>query len=42
MSKTKVLFLCTGMTCPDCRVEMNHHCDKVVYATDPVRDPHVS
>jgi len=22
------------MTCPDCRVEMNHHCDKLVYATD--------
>ena len=22
------------MTCPDCRVEMNHHSDKLVYATD--------
>jgi len=23
------------MICPDCQVEMNHHCDKLVYATDP-------
>jgi ribosomal protein S27AE len=23
------------MTCPRCGVEMNHHCDKLVYATDP-------
>jgi len=23
------------MICPTCRVEMNHHCDKLVYATDP-------
>jgi ribosomal protein S27AE len=23
------------MSCPDCGVEMNHHCDKVVFATDP-------
>ena len=23
------------MTCPDCRVEMNYHSDKLVYATDP-------
>jgi ribosomal protein S27AE len=23
------------MICPDCGVEMNHHCDKLVYATDP-------
>ena len=22
------------MTCPSCGVEMNHHCDKLVYATD--------
>ena len=22
------------MTCMDCRVEMNHHGDKLVYATD--------
>jgi hypothetical protein len=22
------------MTCPDCRVEMNHHSDKLVYPTD--------
>ena len=22
------------MTCPDCRAEMNHHSDKLVYATD--------
>ena len=22
------------MMCPDCRVEMNHHSDKLVYATD--------
>jgi len=22
------------MICPDCRVEMNHHSDKLVYATD--------
>ena len=29
MSETK-----EKMTCPDCRVEMNHHGDKLVYATD--------
>ena len=23
-----------NMTCPNCRVEMNHHCDKLVYATE--------
>ncbi len=23
------------MICPCCRVEMNHHCDKLVYTTDP-------
>lgn len=23
------------MICPDCRVEMNHHSDKLVYASDP-------
>jgi hypothetical protein len=23
------------MICPNCQVEMNHHCDKLVYATDP-------
>ena len=23
------------MICPNCRVEMNHHCDKLVYITDP-------
>ena len=23
------------MICPNCQVEMNHHCDKFVYATDP-------
>jgi RNA polymerase subunit RPABC4/transcription elongation factor Spt4 len=23
------------MICPNCRVEMNHHCDKLVYTTDP-------
>jgi len=23
------------MICPHCGVEMNHHCDKLVYATDP-------
>ena len=23
------------MICPSCRVEMNHHCDKLVYATEP-------
>jgi hypothetical protein len=22
------------MICPDCQVEMNHHCDKLVYAAD--------
>jgi ribosomal protein S27AE len=22
------------MICPNCGVEMNHHCDKLVYATD--------
>jgi len=22
------------MTCPDCGAEMNHHSDKLVYATD--------
>ncbi len=21
------------MICPNCRVEMNHHCDKLVYAS---------
>ncbi len=25
----------TKMICPRCRVEMNHHCDKLVYAADP-------
>ena len=29
MSETK-----EKMTCPECRVEMNHHSDKQVYATD--------
>ena len=24
------------MVCPVCRVEMNHHCDKLVHATDPM------
>ena len=24
-----------AMMCPSCGVEMNHHSDKVVYATDP-------
>ncbi len=23
------------MICPRCGVEMNHHCDKIVYHTDP-------
>ena len=23
------------MICPRCRVEMNHHCDKLVYTADP-------
>jgi ribosomal protein S27AE len=23
------------MICPHCGVEMNHHCDKLVYATNP-------
>ena len=23
------------MMCPSCGVEMNHHCDKLVYTTDP-------
>jgi ribosomal protein S27AE len=23
------------MICPSCRVEMNHHSDKLVYTTDP-------
>ena len=23
------------MICPHCRVEMNHHCDKIVYNADP-------
>ncbi len=23
------------MICPNCRVETNHHCDKLVYTTDP-------
>jgi len=23
------------MICPNCGVEMNHHCDKLVYAADP-------
>jgi len=22
------------MICPNCRVEMNHHCDKLVYTAD--------
>ncbi len=22
------------MICPNCRVEMNHHCDKLVYGTE--------
>ena len=25
------------MTCPNCGAEMNHHCDKVVYAADSER-----
>ena len=24
-----------NMICPRCGIEMNHHCDKLVYATDP-------
>ena len=23
------------MICPNCGVEMNHHCDKLMYTTDP-------
>jgi len=23
------------LICPDCGAAMNHHCDKVVYVTDP-------
>jgi len=23
------------MICPRCQIEMNHHCDKLVYAADP-------
>ena len=23
-----------AMVCPRCRVEMNHHCDKLVYTTE--------
>jgi ribosomal protein S27AE len=23
------------MICPDCQAEMNHHSDKLVYASDP-------
>ena len=23
------------MICTNCKVEMNHHCDKLVYASDP-------
>jgi len=26
----------SAMICPECKVEMNHHGDKVVYATEPV------
>jgi ribosomal protein S27AE len=33
------------MICPDCQVDMNHHCDKVVYSTDQPQagaiDPHL-
>ena len=29
------------MICPNCRAEMNHHCDKLVYATDPQQLAHV-
>lgn len=33
------------MTCPDCRVKMNHHSDKLVYVTDLPQageiDPHL-
>ena len=29
------------MICPDCQVDMNHHCDKVVYTTDPPREDKV-
>ena len=25
----------SNMICPRCGVEMNHHADKLVYATDP-------
>lgn len=24
----------TKMNCPNCGAEMNHHCDKVLYASD--------
>jgi ribosomal protein S27AE len=26
--------LASKMICPSCGVEMNHHCDKLVYTTD--------
>jgi ribosomal protein S27AE len=33
----------TKMICPQCGVEMNHHCDKLIYANDshsaPAVDP---
>ncbi|HEV2729077.1 MAG TPA: hypothetical protein VGV15_03515 [Terriglobales bacterium] len=25
------------MICPSCRVEMNHHSDKIVYSADPAQ-----
>jgi ribosomal protein S27AE len=29
------------MICPNCRVEMNHHCDKLVYPGDSQQMAHV-
>jgi ribosomal protein S27AE len=26
------------MICPSCGVEMNHHCDKLVYSSEPPHD----
>jgi ribosomal protein S27AE len=29
------------MICPNCGVGMNHHCDKLVYTTDPLDAPRI-
>lgn len=33
MAATKIQ---SRMICPSCKVEMNHHCDKLVYNTGPL------